>query len=192
MPLYPYPETLVTAQADGSALTAAARASALPAAAIYTLPPNFFDTIGKQVLVRASGRISSVITTPGTFRWDINFLDSASVNAIVFDSLAGLLENGEGHTNVGWTLELLLTCRAIGATASLMGQGVFVSTDIEGRFVLGANPMGAISAILPWNSAPAVGATFDSTKAQTVDLRFTQTVATGSMTLHQYSLQRLN
>jgi hypothetical protein len=49
-----------------------------------------------------------------------------------------------------------------------------------------------VTALLPWNAAPAVGATFDSTTSQVVDFFFTQTVATGSMTLHQYSLISLN
>lgn len=189
------PRLLASVNADGTALTAAARASLLQGGAahgVITLPPNYFDFVGKAVRIWASGRVSSVVTTPGTFRFDVNFLDSAAVNAIVFDSLAGLLENGEAHTNVGWTLDITLTCRAIGTTGNLMGQGVFTSTDIEGRFVLGANPVGAISAILPWNSAPAVGANFNTTLSQQVDLRWTQTAATGSVTLHQYQFWGLH
>lgn len=185
-------ETLVTSQVDGAAITAAARTSAIPAAAIFTLKPNYFDFIGKMLLVLATGRISSVITTPGTARYDINFLDSAAANVIVFDSLATVLEDGEAHTTVGWILAILMTCRAIGTTANLMGQGFWLSTDINNRFALAANPVGGLAAILPWNSAPAVGANFNSTLSQQVDLRFTQTVATGSMTVHQYSLIALN
>lgn len=192
MPLYPFAETLVTAQGDGAALTAAARNSALPGAALFTLPPNFFDVAGKQVLIMASGRISTVVTTPGTVRWDVNFNDSSATDAIVFDSLAVALDTNVAYTNVHWYLEILLTCRAIGATASLMGMGRYTSTQIIGRNALGASPTGALTATLPWNTAPAVGATFDSRLSQQVDLRFTQTVATGSITLHQYSLIRLN
>jgi hypothetical protein len=188
MPLRSYWETLVTAQADGNTLTAAARAVCTPAAALFTLPPNYFDVIGKQLIIRASGRISSVITTPGTARYDVNFLNSAAANVIVFDGLAIVLEDGEAHTTVHWDLEIIMTCRAIGSTGNLFGQGTWKSTDVNNRFALGANPQGGITAMLPWNTAPAVGANFDTTLSQAVSLFFTQTVATGSMTLHQYSL----
>jgi hypothetical protein len=44
----------------------------------------------------------------------------------------------------------------------------------------------------PWNAAPAVGTGFDNTAANTVDVFFTQTVGTGSMTVHQYAIEELN
>ncbi len=178
-------QTLVTAQVDGTALTAAAAASCIPAAAKFTLPANFFDTIGKQLMVRASGRISSLITTPGTARFDVRFGSN-----VVADSLAILLDSVAAHTNVGWYLEMLLTCRAIGASANLMQSGIFICEDILG--VPATAPKGCLTALLPWNSAPAVGANFDSTSAQVVDLFFTQTAATGSLTLHQYALLSMN
>jgi hypothetical protein len=178
-------ETLITAQVDGTALTAAAAASAIPAAAKFTLPANFFQRIGQQMAIRASGRITSVITTPGTARFDVRF-----GAAVVFDSLAILLDSVAAHTTVGWSLEILLTCRALGASANLMGSGLWTSEDILG--VPATAPKGSLSAVLPWNAAPAVGANFDSAASQVVDLFFTQTAATGSMTVHQYSLVSLN
>jgi hypothetical protein len=185
MPIQTWQQTLVTAQADGTALTAAAAATCIPAQAKFTLPANFFDTIGKQVIVKASGRITSLITTPGTARFDVRF--GANV---VADSQAILLDTVAAHTNVGWYLEMLLTCRVVGAAASLMQSGIWVCEDILG--VPATAPKGVVTALLPWNAAPAVGATFDSTTSQVVDFFFTQTVATGSMTLHQYSLISLN
>jgi hypothetical protein len=184
MSLQTWQETLITSQVDGSAITAAAATSMLPEAAKYTLPANFFS-IGKQLLIKASGRISSVITTPGTARYDVRF-----GGTVVFDGLAALLDSVAAHTNVGWTLEILLTCRAIGSSANLFGQGGWTSEDILG--VPATAPKGVLTAILPWNSAPAVGSNFDSTTSQQVDVFFTQTVATGSMTCHQFSLVALN
>lgn len=174
-------QTLVTAQGNGGTLTAAAAASALPSEAVYTLPANCLNYVGQQLLVKASGRISSVITTPGTARFDLRF-----GSTVVADSLAILLDTAAAHTNVGWTLEMLLTLRAVGASASLFMQGTWACEDILG--VPATAPKGSLVAILPWNSAPAVGNTFDSTATQAVNLYFTQTVATGSMTLHQYAL----
>jgi hypothetical protein len=178
-------QILVVAQGDGSALTAAAAASALPPQAKFTLPANFFDYVGKAIRIKASGRISSLITTPGTARFDVRF-----GGTVVADGLAILLDTVAAHTNVGWYLEMFLTARAIGSSGNLMMQGFWVCEDILG--VPATAPKGVLSAILPWNSAPAVGNNFDTTAAQTVDFFFTQTVATGSLTLHQYILESLN
>jgi hypothetical protein len=177
-------ETLITAQSDGSTLTAASAASALPAAALYTFPANFFE-VGKQILIEAAGRISSVITTPGTARFDFRL-----GGTVVFDSQAILLDTVAAHTTKPWYLRILLTCRAIGASATLMGSGTWTCEDILGTPA--SSPKGSIVANIPWNTTPAVGTSFDSTEAQQADLFFTQTVATGSMTLHQYSLIALN
>jgi hypothetical protein len=178
-------QTLITSQVDGTTLTAAAAASAIPAAAKYTLPANFFQNIGQQLLIKASGRISSLITTPGTARYDVRF-----GGTVVFDSQAILLDTVAAHTTVGWFLEILLTVRAIGSSANLMGQGYWMSEDILG--VPATAPKGVLSAILPWNTTPAVGTNFDSTATQQIDFFFTQTAATGSMTVHQYDVISLN
>ena len=180
MSLQSWQETLITAQVDGAAITAASATSMLPAAAKYTLPANYF-LIGRKLQIKASGRISSVITTPGTARFDVRF--GATV---VFDGLAILLDSVAAHTNVGWMLDIELTCRAIGSSANLMGAGTWTCEDILG--VPASAPKGVLAAMLPWNTAPAVGNNFDSTATQVVDLFFTQTVATGSVTLHQFEL----
>jgi hypothetical protein len=177
-------EVLVSAQVDGAAITAAAATSAIPAAAKYTLPANFWS-IGKQMKIEASGRISSVITTPGTARYDVRF-----GGTVVFDGLAILLDTVAAHSNVGWKLDILLTCRTIGTAANLFGIGTWTCEDILG--VPATAPKGVLTAILPWNTAPVVGANFDSTVSQQIDFFFTQTVATGSMTLHQYSVRAIN
>lgn len=178
-------ETLITSQIDGPTLTAAAQATMLPAAAVFTIPANFFDVIGKQVMIKASGRISSVITTPGTARYDVQL-----GGTVVFDGLAILLDTVAGHTTRAWSLEIMLTCRGIGAAATLFGVGGWTSEDLLG--VPATAPKGNLTAMLPWNATPAVGASFDSTVSHTVDVQFTQTAATGSMTCHQYSLIAMN
>lgn len=186
MSLQSFQETLVTSSADGAANTAGTAASCIPTPAKITLPPGFW-TPGKAVRVTAYGRISSLITTPGTARFDVR------IGAVIaFDGLAVLLDTVAAHVNVGFKLEILLTCRTAGSgtVATLMGQGLFTSEDILG--VPATAPKGVLSAVLPWNSAPAAGTGFDSTAAQTLDLFFTQTAATGSMTVHQYMVEALN
>lgn len=175
-----YRKTLISAQSDGTANTLGTAASCIPAQAKVTIPANTFDAPGKLLLIRASGRISSLVTTPGTARYDVRLGAT-----ILFDSLAILLDTVAAHTNVGWTLEILMTLRTAGAAATFFGQGTWTCEDILG--VPATAPKGVLSAILPWNSTPAVsGNTFDATAANLLDLFFTQTVATGSLTVHQY------
>jgi hypothetical protein len=178
-----YRKTLVSAQSDGPTLTAAAAATCLPNQAKVLIPGGTFDGAGKLLHIKASGRISSVITTPGTARFDVRL-----GGTVLFDSLAILLDSVAAHVNVGWMLDLLLTMRTPGTAATLFGQGTWTCEDILG--VPATAPKGVLSAILPWNSAPAVSAnTFDATAANLLDLFFTQNVATGSLTLHQYSAE---
>lgn len=178
--MYGLIEPIISSHVSGSALTAAATASMLPAAAVKTLPANFFDQEGMQLLIKASGQISSVITTPGTARFDVRLGGTA-----VFDGLAILLDSVAAHTAVGWELEILLTLRAIGSSANFHGIGRWTCEDILG--VPATAPKGVLSALLPWNSTPAVGSNFNSASGLALDVHFTQTVATGSLTCHQYS-----
>ena len=109
---------------------------------------------------------------------------------MVFDSQAMNL-NENGKTNVGWLLELLLTCRTIGggSSATLIGQGKWTSEAGVGAPAVTAG--GNAVFLLPYNVVPAVGAGFDSTAAQAVDRFYAQTVATGAMTLYRYLLEEV-
>lgn len=178
-----YEETIVTSQVDGVAVTAAAATTVLPGAAKFTIPANYFQ-IGKQLLIKAAGRVSVVVTTPGTARFDVRL-----GGVIVFDSQAIALDP-VAYTNVGWYLEIMLTCRAIGTTGNLMGQGTLATPILAGNPA--TPPKGSLIALLPWNAAPAVGNNFDTTVSNVLDLFWTQTVASGSITCHQYSAQTLN
>jgi len=179
----PGSETLITAQGDGTALTAAAAASCIPTGAKFGLPANFFKYVGQQLIIEASGRISCVVTTPGTARFDVRF---GAGGTVVADSLAINL-NIVAKVNVNWILYWKLTCRALsGTVANLHQAGWWGSEAVIGSPLPTVGGSGTV--YLPYNSAPVVGANFDSTAGQIVDLFFTQTVATGSLTLHQYSL----
>lgn len=179
-------DTIAVATGDGPVLTAAAAATCLPSQAIALLPANYFYP-GKKLQIVASGRISSVITTPGTARFDVRIGGTA-----VFDSQAILLDTVAAHTNVGWRLVVDLTCRAAGSGSSttFIGQGTWACEDILG--VPAPAPKGVLTAILPWNAAPAVGGGINNNQANALDLFFTQTAATGSMTLHEFSAQAFN
>lgn len=178
---------IARATVDGPTLTAAAAATCLPTSAILTLPNSFFDVPGKMLRITASGRISCAVTTPGTARYDVRLGASAIV---AFDSQAIPL-NIVAKVSVGWWLEILLTCRTVGSgtTATLIGQGSWLSEASKGAPDAATAAPGAY--MIPYNAAPAVGNGFDSTSALALNLFFTQTVATGSMTLHQYLAEEI-
>jgi hypothetical protein len=175
-----WPRTLITAHGNGPTLTAAAAASCLPTGAVYSVDPNTFRE-GMELEIEASGIISSVITTPGTARFDVRL-----GGTVIFDGLAVLLDTVAAHTSVGWRLKIELVCRAIGnaALTTFQGSGEFKCEDILGTPATA--PKGSLTAMLPWNSTPSVGTGVNNSIANLLDLFFTQTVATGSMTLQRY------
>jgi hypothetical protein len=188
MSVQTWQETLITAQVDGSALSNSTTAtSILPAAARYTLPSNYFY-IGTKLRIKAGGRISTVVTTPGTLTLAINFGTIASP-IIVFNGGAMSL-NTTAQTNDTWLLEAVLTCRAIGSgtNANMMGVGQWTSAAVVGA----ASGVG-LPLLIP-ATAPAVGTGFDSTLTNTVDLFATWSVAnaSNSLTLHDFSLESMN
>lgn len=184
MSLQTWQETLINSQIDGAALANTTTAtSILPAAAKFTLPPNFF-TVGKLLRVTALGRLSNIVTTPGNLTLDLRF-----GSTVVFSGGAVAL-NTTAKTNVSWELVAVLTCRAIGAgtSANTIGIGTLTSESVVGSAAGVAN-----NAMLP-ATAPAVGNGFDSTLTQAVDLFGTFTVANAgnSIQVHQFVLESLN
>ena len=180
-------QTIVAAATDGPTLTAAARNSCIPTANRIVLPNNFFY-IGRAIKFLLSGRISCVVTTPGTARYDI-CMGSAGTT-VVYDTLA-LNLNIVAKTTVPWMLEVLLVCRAVGTGTSttFFPRGQFTSEAVVGSPLPAAGGNGSLLAPV---AAPAVGAGMDNTAASALDVFFTQTVATGSMTVHNYQIDVMN
>jgi hypothetical protein len=181
-------ETLVVGVTDGPTLTAAARASCIPVASRIVLPNSYFY-VGKVIKVMMGGRISCAVTTPGTARFDI-CLGSAGTT-VVFDTLA-LNLNIVAKTTVPWYFEAKLVCRTVGnATGTTMfPMGCYFASEA----VIGsaAPAAGSNGSLLVPVGTPAVGAGFDNTAASALDVFFTQTVATGSLTVHSFQVDALN
>jgi hypothetical protein len=180
-------QTIILGATDGPTLTAAARASCIPTANRAVLPNAFFY-IGRGIKFLLNGRISCAVTTPGTARYDI-CMGSAGTT-IVFDTGAMNL-NIVAKTTVPWFLEALLVCRAVGTGTSttFFPRGQWTSEAVI------ASPLptvGSNGSLLVPTGAPAVGAGMDNTAASALDVFFTQTVATGSMTVHNYQVDVLN
>ena len=98
-------QVIASSYTDGPTLTAAAAASCVPTYVPTTLPAGYWQ-IGRIWRLRATGRISCVVTTPGTARFDLRL-----GGVVAFDTLAIPL-NIVAKTNVPWVLDVLMTCRA--------------------------------------------------------------------------------
>lgn len=184
MPRQSWEQTLAVATADGTQISnSTTQASIIPTPAKFVLPANFLE-VGSQLKITAAGRISNVVTTPGTLLFQVLF------GATGVFSPAAFALNIVAKTNVSWWLDILLTCRTTGGgtSATLMGQGTFTSESVVGA---AANVASSVS--LP-ASAPAVGSGFDSTASQAIDLQAKFSVATSptNLTLHQFALESRN
>ena len=181
-------ENKITAQIDGSALSnTTTPTSILPAQAKCTLEPqNGF--IGKKYRVKASGRISTVVTTPGTLTLDIRF------GSVIVATSQAIALNVTAQTNATWDLEWDLTVRAVGGStsANIMHTAKWISrASLNAPAVGTTNGVGTV--LIP-DTAPAVGTGFDSTATQTVDMFATWSVAnaSNSIQVHQYEFTEIN
>lgn len=190
MSLQTWQEALVTLQTDGTALgnttTATSLFGATTVAAAqgrFTLPANFFS-VGRTVRITATGRVSNIVTTPGTFTPSIRF------GAVTVFTGGAIPLNIVAKTNVSFFMDVTLTCRSVGGgtTATVMGVGRFVSESVL------SSVAGVANACLLPASAPAVGTGFDSTTTNQVDVFGAWSIANAgnTITLHQYVLESMN
>ena len=168
-------ESFVSAGEDGSALSnTTTPTSILSAARKITLPSGYFSRVGRQLIVRAAGRISTAGSSPGTLTMSMRLGATT-----VFDGGAsGTL--AVSASNLTWLLELVLTCRAIGSAGTLLGVGRLHSAALSA-----STPV----ALLP-ASAPAAGSSFDTSQSHVLDLFAAWSVAnaSNSLTCHQFSV----
>ncbi len=177
-------ERILEVAEDGTALANSTTATSLLAAArkIATLPAGYFDELGKRLCFEFSGRISTVVTTPGTLTLALRL---GSVD--VFSSGAMTL-NTTAQTNVHWSLKGELIARALGTgtATTLFPKGCrFRSHAVIGSPAPTAG--GAGTHMLPYNAAPAVGTGFDNSVSQLIDLFATWSVASASNSIQLHA-----
>jgi len=140
-----------------------------------TLPAGYFERTGKPLWLRLYGRISTVVTSPGTLNLTCRF---GSID--VFDSGAMTL-NTTAQTNVQWMLDVMLFARALGSgtNGNVAGVGHFLSGAVIGAAAVGSG--GATSQMTPYNTAPGTaGNGFDTTAAQLIDIQAKWSTANAS------------
>lgn len=188
MPFQSWTGLLVSANADGTALAnSTTETSILPTQARFTLAANFLQYAGQGLRVRAMGRISNIVTTPGTLTLRVKF------GSIAVASSPAFALNTTAKTNVTWILDWDMTVRTLGTStsATLMHSGQWQSESVIGSPAASAG--GASAHMIP-ASAPAVGTGFDSTVSNNIDLTAQWSVANAgnSIQVHSYKLESLN
>lgn len=170
---------------DGTAVTNTTPLSLLAGTdAVYNLPAGFLK-VNTMLRLTAFGRVSNIVTSPGTLT-----LDFRLGGTVVFNGGAMAL-NIVAKTNVTWHLQMLMKVVAVGASATIIGGGTWTSESVIGSPTPAAGGSGVL--LLP-ASAPAAGTSFDSRTALSPDLFATWSVNNAGNTLqcHWAGLECLN
>jgi hypothetical protein len=190
MPFQSWQGVLISMQGDtAAAVTSTGEATLLLAQAKYVLPANFLTYPGQALRIRAMGRISNIITTPGTLTLRVKF----NTTPIIVAASQAMQLNAVAKTNVTWILDWDLTVRTVGGgtSATLMHSGQWQSESVVGAGTGAAGSTGIGALNIP-ASAPAVGTGFDSTVANVIDLTAQFSLTGNSMLAHSYKLESIN
>lgn len=179
-------ERILEVYVDGTALASSTTETSL-------LPNSGYEAtlgagrlkIGAIIAFAFSGRISTVVTTPGNLTLALRF------NSIDVFSSGAMPLNIVAQTNIPWTLTGELVVRAVGTgtAANLMPKNcIFTSRALVGASAAGTAAAG--SEVLPYNTAPVVGSGFDFSLSQLIDFmgQFSVSNAANSIQLHAGSV----
>lgn len=187
-------QTYVTLAAPGTAIASSSTRTSMTVGstqARYTLPANSLKMPGDQLLIEASGIISTVVTTPGTLTLDVALGGTANM------STGAMTLNTTAQTNDPWYLRILASAFTVGAgtAAQLRFTGYWLSEASVGA-VAGATGPGPGGQIVPYSGtatgASTLGTTFDSTVSNQIDIYSTFSVTTAnSIQLLQFNVSLL-
>lgn len=186
-----YVSTLATAQNAGTALASFTSSASLlqgnASQALHTMAPDDWF-IGKTLKIGATIAIGNVVTAQPTFTFNVMF------GATTVFTTGAILTSTTAHTALPCRLEIELTCRAVGATANVIGQGVITGRPfLDSGATADAVTLGFAAMTVP-KTTPAVGSNFVSNTSQQVDLQVACSASNAANTaqLYQYSLVDMN
>jgi hypothetical protein len=189
MSMQTWQETIATQRAAGTLFNTYTTAkTVLNPDALVTLPPNFWY-VGRAIEIIVHAGVSNRVTGPDTMTFQI-----MHGSTVVFTSGAVNLTT-TAHTTIPAIITCELTCRSVGSgtSATLMGQFMLDGQMFAQAASLADNAGGSGYAMGP-NTAPAVGAGFDSTVSQVFDFWVAQSVsnAGNGIQVQQYFVKSLN
>lgn len=138
--------------------------------------------VGKQVKWTMYGRVSTVVTTPGTIIFRMRW--GGVAGTLLVTSKAQRPKITVSTNMAGW-LQMEMTCRSIGATGSVFAMGQCSLANTIGD--------AAAAGEIVWPDAPAA-VTIDTTAASalTPTIQFSVATATTAWTTHLARLESLN
>lgn len=184
-----YVSTLSTAEGTGNALSSFTSSASLltgsAAQALCTIPPDNWQ-IGKTLRITAVVAIGNVVTAAPTFTFNVLF------GATTVFTTGALQISQTAHTALPVWIDILLTCRAVGASANLMGQAIVSGRPLIKASAADSTAVGDPTLLGP-ATTPAVGSNFNSNASQQVDFQVACSASNAANTaqLVQYCLQDL-
>ena len=164
---------------DSAALTlSTANQALLPLGNLPVLGSNYWWA-GKLVRIRMFGRITSG-STSNTVTFSLLWGNGTSANGTVLASSAAITLVAS-QTNLSFEMELYVRCRGIGSSGSLLATGkIFFNSAVVATFVQ----------LMPASAAAPV--TVDLTAANVLSPQVLSSVATDSITIHDFSFEAMN
>lgn len=163
MPSMNWLEPLSTMQGAGISLASFTTATSMLAPqAKHTIAADDWY-VGRPLMVWGAGQISNVVTAQPTFTFDVRLGSSVQWSS------GAMLTSTTVHTTVPFWFEVMMTCRAIGATANLMVQGwiasrAFIDLGATADITTSGHPF-----LVAPETTPAVGSNFDSSTSLVLD-----------------------
>lgn len=176
---------LVQAIADGATYTnSTTETSLLPNPAVFTLPANYFY-VGRTLRVSAWGEIATG-AGPGNLNFRVRY-GSATTGIIIADTGA-IAMTASIATKFIWSIEVLITCRALGSGTSGSLFGIGRATGMTSVTPPVISNMGSAG-----NATPAP-AGIDTTTATTLQVTALSSVAVAAtqLILHGFTLEAMN
>lgn len=170
-------ETIAASLADSTAVTGTAEAVMVPN---LTLPANYMYP-GRVLRARMSGKISNVVTTPGTITLRARWGGVAGTVLAASDAIA---MNIVAQTDDAWEAEFYITCRTAGASGSFLTSGKAFFGNIVAASIGQAQ-------LIPSASNAAVGS-LDTTAATALSFTAKFSVNLNSLTVLQSTLESMS
>ena len=165
-----YPLVLASAVADGAALTnSIVAASILHGSGIGPIAGNALQ-IGSYLKISLRGRISTVVTTPGTLTFDLR------LGSTIISAFGAIPLNVTAQVNASWEATFMALVRSVGSGT---GANALCTGNFSSRALIGspAASAGGIGEMMLPDTAPVVGTGFDSSVAQSLNVFATWSVA---------------
>ena len=168
---------------DAAAVTLSTTALALlPTANLPVLGANYFSYVGKAVRMKLYGRITTG-ATPGNMTAVLYWGTNAAANGTILVQTAATALT-PSQTNLTWEWDMLIRCRALGSSGSLIAFGMFNAN--VGVLASTLQPV-----MLPASAPAAV--TVDLTQNFVLSPQFLRSGSTAeAMTVHDFLFEALN